>query len=92
MANAFLLATLASAWSLLTWGGQISFGQAAFFGVGAYAAALASIRGVGSWAALALGATAGAAAGALVIAAEGPTSAMLASPRVAQAYLGDGDE
>jgi branched-chain amino acid transport system permease protein len=69
LATSFVLATLASAWSVLAWGGQISFGQAAFFGVGAYAAALAAIHGVASWAALALGATAGAAAGALVSAA-----------------------
>ncbi len=61
LATAFILATLASAGS-----GQISFGQAAFFGVGTYAAALASIHGVASWATLALGATAGAAAGPLV--------------------------
>ena len=66
LATAFILATLASAWSVLAWGGQISFGQAAFFGVGAYAAALAAIHGVASWAALALGAAAGAVAGALV--------------------------
>lgn len=66
LATAFVLATLASAWSVLAWGGQISFGQAAFFGVGAYAAALAAIHGVASWAALALGAVAGVAAGALV--------------------------
>jgi len=63
LAMAFLLAALASAWSLLAWGGQISFGQAAFFGVGAYAAALAAIHGVPSWAAWVLGAAAGAAAG-----------------------------
>jgi len=69
LATAFVFATLASAWSVLAWGGQVSFGQAAFFGVGAYAAALASIHGVASWAALALGAAAGAAAGALVSAA-----------------------
>lgn len=66
LASAFLLATLASAWSLLAWGGQISFGQAAFFGVGAYAAALAAIHGVPSWATLALSVVAGAAAGALM--------------------------
>lgn len=69
LATAFVFATLASAWSVLAWGGLISFGQAAFFGVGAYAAALSAIHGVPSWAALALGAAAGAAAGALVSAA-----------------------
>ena len=56
LATAFVLATLASAWIVLAWGGQISFGQAAFFRVGAYAAALAAIHGVASWATLALGA------------------------------------
>ena len=69
LATALVLATLASAWSVLAWGGQISFGQAAFFGVGAYAAALAAINGVASWAALTLGAAAGAATGALMSAA-----------------------
>ena len=66
LATAFILATLASAWSLLAWGGLISFGQAAFFGAGAYAAALAAIHGVPSWAAPVIGAAAGATAGASV--------------------------
>lgn len=91
LASAFLLATLASAWSLLAWGGQISFGQAAFFGVGAYAAALASIHGVASWAALALGAAAGAAAGALVsVTALRLSGAPLALATLACAEIGRG--
>ena len=91
LATAFLLATLASAWSLLAWGGQISFGQAAFFGVGAYAAALAAMHGVASWAALALGAAAGAAAGALVsVAALRLSSAPLALATLACAEIGRG--
>jgi len=91
LATAFILATLASAWSVLAWGGQISFGQAAFFGVGAYAAALAAIHGVASWAALALGAAAGAAAGALVsVAALRLHGAPLALATLACAEIGRG--
>jgi len=91
LATAFILATLASAWSVLAWGGQISFGQAAFFGVGAYAAALAAIHGVPSWAALALGAAAGAAAGALVsVAALRLHGAPLALATLACAEIGRG--
>jgi len=91
LATAFVLATLASAWSVLAWGGQISFGQAAFFGVGAYAAALAAIHGVGSWAALGLGAAAGAAAGALVsVAALRLHGAPLALATLACAEIGRG--
>jgi branched-chain amino acid transport system permease protein len=91
LATAFVLATLASAWSVLAWGGQISFGQAAFFGVGAYAAALAAIHGVASWAALALGAVAGAAAGALVsVAALRIHGAPLALATLACAEIGRG--
>lgn len=91
LATAFILATLASAWSVLAWGGQISFGQAAFFGVGAYTAALAAIHGVASWAALALGAAAGAAAGALVsVAALRLSGAALALATLACAEIGRG--
>jgi branched-chain amino acid transport system permease protein len=66
LTTACIFATLASAWSLLAWGGQISFGQAAFFGIGAYAAALAALHGAQSAISLALGAVAGSIAGALV--------------------------
>jgi len=91
LATAFLLAALASAWSLLAWGGQISFGQAGFFGVGAYAAALAAIHGVPWWAALALGATGGAAAGACVsLAALRLHGAPLALATLACAEIGRG--
>ena len=91
LATAFVLATLASAWSVLAWGGQISFGQAAFFGVGAYAAALAAIHGVTSSAALAVGAAAGAAAGAIVsVAALRLHGAPLALATLACAEIGRG--
>jgi branched-chain amino acid transport system permease protein len=52
---AYLFATLATAWNLLAYGGQVSFGQAAFFGLGAYAAALASLHGASPWLAITLG-------------------------------------
>ena len=91
LATAFVLATLASAWSVLAWAGQISFGQAGFFGVGAYAAALSAIHGAQSWAALALGAGAGAAAGALVsLAAVRLHGAPLALATLACAEIGRG--
>ena len=91
LATAFLLAALASAWSLLAWGGLVSFGQAAFFGVGAYAAALAATHDVPSWAALALGAAAGAAAGALVsLTALRLSGAPLALATLACAEIGRG--
>ncbi len=43
LSTAFLLAAVASAWNLLAYAGPISFGHAAFFGLGAYGAALASL-------------------------------------------------
>jgi branched-chain amino acid transport system permease protein len=49
-ATACLWAALATAWALLAYAGQVSFGQAAFFGVGAYASALLTQRaGVSPW-------------------------------------------
>jgi branched-chain amino acid transport system permease protein len=57
-----LWATLASAWSLLAFAGQVSFGHAAFFGAGAYASALLVQRaGWDPWGALPVAALAGAA-------------------------------
>lgn len=57
-----LWATLASAWSLLAFAGQVSFGHAAFFGAGAYASALLVQRGGWEpWGALPVAALAGAA-------------------------------
>lgn len=64
-----LLATvLGQGWNILGgFGGQFSFGNALFFGVGAYAAAVLQMRlGVNAWAALPLASAAGALVGALV--------------------------
>lgn len=60
-----VIALVAQGWNLLGgYGGQFSFGHAAFFGVGAYAAALLQVRlGINAWAAFALAVAAGAAAG-----------------------------
>jgi len=47
---AFLFAWLSLSWNILAYCGQISFGHAAFFGVGAYASALLSLRlGLSPW-------------------------------------------
>lgn len=76
--TAFLFATIASAWSLLAYAGQVSFGHAAFFGLGAYAAALISLQGASPWLAIAGGGLAGAAGGLPI---------GLASMRLKGAYL-----
>lgn len=62
------LALLGQAWNLLGgYGGQRSFGHAAFFGTGAYAATVLQLRlGVDPWACLPLAGLAGAAMGAIV--------------------------
>jgi len=61
---AALLALLAQSWSLPAQAGLISFGHAAFFGVGAYASALLSLRTAASpWLGLLAAAGAGALAG-----------------------------
>ncbi len=57
---ALLFSTLATAWNLLAYAGQISFGHAAFFGLGGYGAALASLGGLSPWAAIPLGGFVGA--------------------------------
>ncbi len=61
---AFLIALAGQGWNLLGgYGGQYSFGHAAFFGTGAYVTAILQVRyGVNAW----LGLFAGIAAGALV--------------------------
>ncbi len=49
-ATACLFAILALAWALPAWFGLFSFGQAAFFGVGAYVSALLAVRaGLSPW-------------------------------------------
>ncbi len=50
LGTGYLLASLASAWGLLAYAGQISFGHAAFFGLGAYTTALLALRaGLTPW-------------------------------------------
>jgi branched-chain amino acid transport system permease protein len=66
LGTAFLFAAVAAAWGLLACAGQISFGHAAFFGLGAYGASLTSLAGISPWAALGVGGVAAAAAGALI--------------------------
>src|SRR5262249_54984958 len=62
LGTAFRWAALASAWSLLAFAGQISFGHAVYFGAGAYASALLS-QGAGwsPWLAVAAASAVGAA-------------------------------
>src|SRR5690606_4289479 len=61
-------ALLSVAWNVLAgFGGQFSFGHAAFFGVGAYACAVLQIGfGLSAWFALPLAVAAGALAGAVI--------------------------
>ena len=68
LVTALIVALTAQGWNLLGgFGGQFSFGHAAFFGSGAYAAALLQIRfGVNAWLASALGIVAGAAVGGII--------------------------
>ena len=68
LVSALIVALAAQGWNLLGgFGGQFSFGHAAFFGTGAYAAAILQVRfGVNAWASCALGVLAGAAAGSLI--------------------------
>jgi len=65
---ALYYAFLGQSWNILGgFGGQFSFGHAAFFGTGAYAAAVLQLRfGVNPWLALVLAGVAGAAMGAIV--------------------------
>jgi len=59
----FVWASVASAWSLLAFAGQISFGHAVYFGTGAYTTALLAQRaGWSPWLSLAAAAAAGAVA------------------------------
>lgn len=78
LSTAFLLATLAASWNLLAYAGQISFGHAAFFGLGAYGSALMSLGGLSPWYAIALGGLVGAA---------GAVGIGLVSARLRGAYL-----
>jgi branched-chain amino acid transport system permease protein len=78
LTTGLIFAVMATSWSLLAYAGQISFGHAAFFGLGGYGAALAALGGATPAWAIALGGAAGA-AGAAAIA--------LASARLRGAYL-----
>lgn len=63
-----IVALTAQGWNILAgFGGQFSFGHAAFFGTGAYATALLQARlGINAWAAFGLGIAAGALIGWLI--------------------------
>jgi branched-chain amino acid transport system permease protein len=61
LSTAFLFGTLATSWNLLAYAGQISFGHAAFFGLGAYGSALSSLQGLSPWWAVGVGGMIGAA-------------------------------
>jgi len=65
---AFLIALVGQGWNLLGgYGGQYSFGHAAFFGTGAYATAILQLRyGLNAWPAFAAGIAAGAGVGAVI--------------------------
>jgi branched-chain amino acid transport system permease protein len=65
---ALLIALAGQGWNILGgYGGQYSFGHAAFFGTGAYATAILQVRyGINAWPAFAIGIAAGAAVGAII--------------------------
>jgi branched-chain amino acid transport system permease protein len=65
---ALLIALVGQGWNVLGgYGGQYSFGHAAFFGTGAYATAILQVRyGINAWAAFAIGIAAGALLGAVI--------------------------
>jgi branched-chain amino acid transport system permease protein len=64
---ALLIALVGQGWNVLGgYGGQYSFGHAAFFGTGAYVTAILQVRyGVNAWAAFCMGIAAGALVGAV---------------------------
>jgi branched-chain amino acid transport system permease protein len=68
LVTALLLTLAGQGWNVLGgYGGQYSFGHAAFFGTGAYATAILQVRyGVNAWAAFAAGIAAGAGVGAVI--------------------------
>jgi branched-chain amino acid transport system permease protein len=78
LSSAFLFGTLATSWNLLAYAGQISFGHAAFFGLGAYGSALFSLRGLSPWLTILLGGLVG---------AIGAAGIGLVSARLRGAYL-----
>ena len=68
LVTALLIALAGQGWNLLGgYGGQYSFGHAAFFGTAAYATAILQVRyGVNAWLGLVIGIAAGALAGAVI--------------------------
>jgi branched-chain amino acid transport system permease protein len=68
LVTALLIALVGQGWNLLGgYGGQYSFGHAAFFGTGAYVTAILQMRyGVNAWLGLVLGIAAGALVGAVI--------------------------
>src|SRR3979411_3533265 len=68
MVVALLIALVGQGWNVLGgYGGQYSFGHSAFFGTGAYAAAILQVRyGINAWAAFCVGIAAGALVGAVI--------------------------
>ncbi|MGB9114563.1 branched-chain amino acid ABC transporter permease [Bradyrhizobium sp.] len=75
LVTALLLTLAGQGWNVLGgYGGQYSFGHAAFFGTGAYATAILQMRyGLNAWPAFALGVVAGAGVGAVIGAATFPS-------------------
>ncbi len=65
---ALMIALAGQGWNILGgYGGQYSFGHAAFFGTGAYVTAILQVRyGVNAWAGFAIGIVAGALVGAII--------------------------
>jgi branched-chain amino acid transport system permease protein len=68
MVVALLIALVGQGWNVLGgYGGQYSFGHAAFFGTGAYVTAILQVRyGVNAWLGLVIGGAAGAMVGAII--------------------------
>src|SRR5450432_4015478 len=68
LVTALLLTLAGQGWNVLGgYGGQYSFGHAAFFGTGAYVTAILQVRyGINAWAAFAAGIAAGAGIGAAI--------------------------
>jgi branched-chain amino acid transport system permease protein len=68
MVVALLIALVGQGWNVLGgYGGQYSFGHAAFFGTGAYVTAILQMRyGVNAWVGLLIGVAAGAGVGAII--------------------------
>jgi branched-chain amino acid transport system permease protein len=65
---ALMIALVGQGWNILGgYGGQYSFGHAAFFGTGAYTTAILQVRyGINAWPAFAIGVAAGAVVGAVI--------------------------